>query len=311
MLITIGITCFNAEKTIKRALDSALAQTWSPIEIIVVDDCSTDDSARIIKQIVNHQINIKFIQQQENQGASAARNTIIEIASGDYIAFFDDDDESLENRILEQFLEIQKYSETMDTHEPILCFASGLRHYQNGHIKDLNAIGSNGHPIIGERIAEYLLFNRRYPGYFYGTGTPSCSLMIKTADIKKLGSFDEDLRRVEDVDLAIRASLAKSIFIGTKKKLFIQYSTEGPHKTAKINFDYELKIIHKNKKFLKEKNRYLYSCLWTRIRFLHFQKRHFAFFFLLLFFLMCFPLSGSYHALRSLPQRLIHELKIR
>ena len=89
MTISIVIPCFNRENTIGRSLVSALSQSTPAHEIIVVDDGSSDDSARIARSFGSC---VKVIQ-QDNQGAAAARNRGIAEASGDWIAFLDSDDE--------------------------------------------------------------------------------------------------------------------------------------------------------------------------------------------------------------------------
>jgi teichuronic acid biosynthesis glycosyltransferase TuaG len=86
---SVVIPVYNAEATIKRTLDSCIAQTHTPYEIIVVDDFSTDETANIIATYGN---DVKYIQLLQNNGASVARNKGLDAATGDYIAFLDADD---------------------------------------------------------------------------------------------------------------------------------------------------------------------------------------------------------------------------
>jgi len=88
-LISAIIPVYNREKYIAEAIDSVLAQTYNPIEIIVVDDGSTDKSAGIVKEYQNSSIRYTF---QSNQGIGAARNTGTDLAQGSYFAFLDSDD---------------------------------------------------------------------------------------------------------------------------------------------------------------------------------------------------------------------------
>ena len=96
-LVSVIIPCYNVEKTVLKALKSVENQTYKNIEIVIVDDGSTDDSFNIVN---NHpsSANIRIIR-QENKGASAARNTGIMEAKGDYIAFLDADDVLVPNAI--------------------------------------------------------------------------------------------------------------------------------------------------------------------------------------------------------------------
>ena len=76
-LVTIGITAFNAEDTVARALASALAQTWRPIEIIVMDDASADHTRAVIDAIAAQHNCIRVVASQRNSGPAVARNEII------------------------------------------------------------------------------------------------------------------------------------------------------------------------------------------------------------------------------------------
>ncbi len=88
-LVSILIPCYNAEAWLAQTLESALAQTWSPTEIIVVDDGSKDRSLEIAKAFEPR--GVKVIS-QHNQGASAARNRAFQESQGDFIQYLDADD---------------------------------------------------------------------------------------------------------------------------------------------------------------------------------------------------------------------------
>jgi glycosyltransferase involved in cell wall biosynthesis len=87
-LVTVIIPVHNCERYLAEAIDSALAQSWRPIEIIVVDDGSTDRSAAIARRFAPR-VKYDFIAQG---GAGAARNRGVALAAGDYLAFLDADD---------------------------------------------------------------------------------------------------------------------------------------------------------------------------------------------------------------------------
>lgn len=91
--ISVIIPVYNAEEYLKRCLDSVCMQTLSDIEIICVDDCSTDNSWAILKEYEKKFKNMKLIHLSQNKGESVARNTGIEAATGEYLAFVDNDDE--------------------------------------------------------------------------------------------------------------------------------------------------------------------------------------------------------------------------
>lgn len=88
-LVSILIPCYNAEKWLAETLESALAQTWTNTEIILVDDGSTDGSLAIAKSFQSSQLKVVS---QSNKGASAARNHAYQTAQGEYIQYLDADD---------------------------------------------------------------------------------------------------------------------------------------------------------------------------------------------------------------------------
>jgi glycosyltransferase involved in cell wall biosynthesis len=91
-LITIGITLYNKEQYVENVLKTVLSQTYSKIEILIVDDKSTDNSLELVKQMAERYESIRVIEHQENGGLSVARNTIIDNAMGEYLLLWDADD---------------------------------------------------------------------------------------------------------------------------------------------------------------------------------------------------------------------------
>ena len=90
-LVSVVIPLYNAEKYIEETMQSILDQTYKNIEIVIVDDGSKDQSPSIVKILLKIPRSSK-IRSSKNQGVSVARNTGIENASGEYIAFLDSDD---------------------------------------------------------------------------------------------------------------------------------------------------------------------------------------------------------------------------
>ena len=90
--ISIIIPNYNKEKYIEKCVDSVLKQSYMPKEIIIVDDCSTDNSRRIIEKLAKENESIKLIYPKTNGGVSKARNLGLQNASYDYVTFIDSDD---------------------------------------------------------------------------------------------------------------------------------------------------------------------------------------------------------------------------
>ena len=90
--ISIVVAVYNSEKTLQKCVDSLLNQTYTNIEIILVNDCSKDRSLSICEQYGSHNNRIVVVNNQKNQGVSATRNKGIDVSTGDYICFVDSDD---------------------------------------------------------------------------------------------------------------------------------------------------------------------------------------------------------------------------
>jgi len=98
-LVTVYMPTHNRCQLLKRAVQSVLKQTYPAIELIIVDDASTDDTHNYLTELVTKHHNIYFFTQQRAKGACAARNIAIKAAQGKFVTGLDDDDEFLPERI--------------------------------------------------------------------------------------------------------------------------------------------------------------------------------------------------------------------
>lgn len=309
-LISVGITCFNAIDTIERAVKSALAQQWSNLEVIAVDDQSTDGSWAVLEKLARENANLKIIRQDANTGPAGARNAVLENASGEFVVFFDDDDESLPGRLAAQYARITAY-ERQTGHTLVACYASGWRIYPNGYSIEIEAIGSQPEIPKGDEVADYILFNGRKPGVFYGAGTPSCALAARKRVFDAVGRFDPDFRRVEDAEFAIRLARRGGHFIGCPEKLYIQHASVGADKSSKMNFEAEIKMIEVNRDYLEPRNRYHYARNWFRFRYHHFAGETGLMLVALVRAWLRHPVLVTRHFLSSAPARLLHEIRMK
>ena len=307
--VTIGITCYNARDTIARAVASALAQDWDDLEVLVADDASTDCSADLVAKLIADDRRARLIRLPVNGGAAAARNAIIAQAAGTFLAFFDDDDESLPQRVRQQVHTIAAF-EAEKGPVPIACYAGGTRHYPNGYVKPLPAIGASEVRPHGAALADYLLFHRVLPGWAYASGTPTCALMARTELLRSLGGFDNKLRRVEDVDFAIRLALNGGWFIGTQEKLFVQHASQSSDKSHAANRDAEVAVAEKHAGYLRSIGRYHYARNWPLLRYYHFERDYLRFGLQFLRIAMVNPVLASRHILATGPKRLSHERRM-
>lgn len=112
-LVSVIIPVYNSAKYIEETINSVLNQIYQNFEIIIVDDCSTDDSCKIIENLKDKRI--RLIKLEKNSGVAVARNTAIENANGQYIAFLDSDDTWVRNKLqlqMEQMEEEVSFSYT-------------------------------------------------------------------------------------------------------------------------------------------------------------------------------------------------------
>ena len=107
-LVSIITPSYNSALLIVPTIKSVISQSVGNWEMIIVDDCSSDNSVEVIQSFVERDPRIKLIQLSENSGAAVARNTAIEAAQGRYIAFLDSDDAWLPNKLEKQIAFMQE-----------------------------------------------------------------------------------------------------------------------------------------------------------------------------------------------------------
>ena len=119
-MVSIIIPAYNRANTIVRSVNSILNQTYSDIEVIVVDDCSEDGLKKIIEDF--NEARLRYVRLNSRSGACVARNKGVEVSKGEYIAFQDSDDEWTPDK-----LEVQLNA--MIAHDADVCFCRLKRHY--------------------------------------------------------------------------------------------------------------------------------------------------------------------------------------
>lgn len=305
-LVTIGITSYNSEKTIKKAIEGALKQTWLNKEIIVVDDFSNDNSIKVIESSTYRKA-IRLYKNIKNLGASESRNKIIKESKGEIICFMDDDDWSMPNRVKKQMQAI--FNSGYPNKRLIACTASMERVYANKFKRELIAMGSRGLVPEGAELANFILYYEKKNNVDYGFGLPTCSLTITKDCFKKCGIFDKNLIRVEDLDMAIRLSFNNVIFTGVKEILIKQTVSLRENKNPENNLNSEIKVIEKNKDYLINKKLFWHSKQWPLIRYYYFKNNYLRLIFNLLLVLLANPKRSINHFLQTGGKRLILDLR--
>ena len=108
--ISIITPCYNAENYLKQMIKSVISQTYVKWELIIVDDCSNDNSVKIIKKFMRLDTRIKLLKSKKRSGAAFARNIAIKVAKGRYLTFLDADDYWCNNFLKYSTESIKNYS---------------------------------------------------------------------------------------------------------------------------------------------------------------------------------------------------------
>ncbi len=178
-LVSVIMPTYNRGYIIENAIDSILNQSYSNIELIIVDDCSSDNTEEVIKKYNNERL--VYYKLDTNSGANAARNFGIEKSKGKYITFQDSDDTSEKNRISEQ----------------INCMINNNVFWTFSSFKRINNKKSTIVPkahIASDNILDKLLYRNFI--------TTQC--ILGKREIFENIKFDTKLPRFQDWDLAIR-----------------------------------------------------------------------------------------------------------
>ncbi len=181
--VTVVVPIYNSAKTIKRAIDSIVAQTFSDLEIVVVDDGSTDQGSDVVAQYGISNLNL--IKHLHNKGAAAARNTGVVAARGRLIAFLDSDDVWRRDKVERQVAAINLAGDSISR----ACATGYIFHKRNRTLTvnlDMPAVQFRRDILFGCTIS------------------PGTTLLVDRRVFDEVGYFDEDLRRLEDWDWLLR-----------------------------------------------------------------------------------------------------------
>ena len=196
------LPAYNAESHLKEALDSVFAQSYRPIEVVVVDDGSTDATAEIVKGFPD----VRYVC-QNNRGPSAARNAAIGIAQGALIAFIDADDVWEPAKLNEQVA--------------ILCAApeaglvfSNMRHFSESG--DLQPSMFAKYGLTAEFFGEDRRVLDCVSKLVRTNFIPTSSVVARKDAVVGVGGFDEGIRKAEDWDLWLRIALRSPIVYSAK-----------------------------------------------------------------------------------------------
>lgn len=225
-LISVIIPTYNRSDLILRAIASVIAQSYSHLEIIIVDDASQEDIAGVIQQIDD--CRIQYIRHPHNLGGSESRNTGIKHAQGELIAFLDSDDVWLPNKLQTQLDAVAQAVPQHNLHN-LVCYSKFQLSPQVFYAQSI--FPSRGKQTQ-ETIPHYLWVSR-------GEMLTSTLLISRELALKTL--FKPGLVKHQDLDFVIRLEQEGATFIFIPQVLTIWHNESRSDRTSKIN-DYQFSL---------------------------------------------------------------------
>lgn len=227
-LISVIIPTYNRCDKLKAAMESVLSQTYTNIELLIIDDGSTDNTREMVEEMQDSRI--RYIRLPQNMGAAAARNEGVRFAKGEIIAFHDSDDIWLSEKLEKQMSYWKEHPEFS------MIYCAYLLHRDNLKFRTQPAERKE---LEGD-ILQYLLLRN-----FIGTPT----MLLRKACFEDVGGFNVALHCLEDWEFAVR--FAESYYIGYVDEVLVKaYYSPGGISSKKAEY-YETKcyVISKYQKY--------------------------------------------------------------
>lgn len=184
MLVSVVIPTYNRAGLMERAVKSVLQQTFKDLEVIIVDDASTDDTGDRIKSLQKIEYCIHNFRHDKNRGAQAARNTGIRNAKGEYIAFLDSDNEWLPSKLEKQ---MTLFSQNSGSIGVVYCGYSKV------------ALGGD---VLNLYVPQHrgMVYRHTLRNWLTDTST----LVVRKEILERISGFDESIHAYQEWDLCIR-----------------------------------------------------------------------------------------------------------
>lgn len=222
--VSVVIPCYNDVEYLGDAIESVLEQTLTPREVLVVDDGSTEDIDRVLDEYTDED-RVDIIEHDENRGLPAARNTGIQNAEGEYVAFLDADDEWTSEKL-------QKQLELFDGESSIGLVYSD--HYR---------INPGGEVISNRRARDPPDGDFLEKAFVDGIGgiLPS-TVIVRSECFEEVGYFDERLLQAQELDMFMRigAEFDLSRVPEPLVRRRVRVGSLGSDKTRKIQYRREI-----------------------------------------------------------------------
>lgn len=224
-LISVIVPCYNIEHYIENTIKSILNSTYSEIELLLINDGSTDNTSQILKKYEEIDHRVKVIH-KNNGGVSSARNIGIDIARGDYIYFLDGDD-TIENTLFETALKIFEKNSEID----IFSFGFDIVNEKNIQLKNYSFKKYDKKLISGREFLN-LLFTKKLRQHI-------SSFIVRKKILKENNIiFPEDVAYCEDQEVQVKLLLNSNLIYYNNKpdSHYLQRETSAM-RTEQINYD--------------------------------------------------------------------------
>lgn len=183
--ISVILPTYNRAYILTRAIESVLSQSHKNLELIVVDDGSTDGTSSVVDEIQDERI--RYVKAEKNQGAAAARNVGLQYATGNYVAFQDSDDYWRPDKLRLQMKELKEMDAGFCYHKIRYDFGEGR-----------SAILPDERITVSEKRGDI------YAQLLYENMVDCPALLVRRECLEEVGGFDPGLKALEDYDLALR-----------------------------------------------------------------------------------------------------------
>ncbi len=229
------ISTYQPSQLLRDAINSILLQSIRPKEIILIDDCSKNFELGDIQNLIPADIIFIFHSNSQNLGAGGSRNVGVRLSSANYIIFFDDDDVSLPIRSVIHKEAFQNGA--------TVSYVSSRKQYSNGYKVEFPNLEIQPGVLDSKKLAQKLLYGGNLRDSF--GDVPSCALAISKFEFMAIGGFDSSMRRLEDVDLAIRLSLGHASFAWSSVIAVDRTSTLRQDKGGLVETNHERILLQK------------------------------------------------------------------
>lgn len=192
MRVSIIIPSYNHSNHIGESIQSVLNQDWPDIDLIVIDDGSSDDSPKIIRQMLKDRDDCTFIA-RENRGLINTLNEGIALAQGEVLCSVASDDYLLPGSL-------RSRAEYLKNHpECVAVFADGIH---------VTGSEETSEPLISDKVRQLFSVDDPIPSLIQGVSVPLHTMMARTEIVREIGAFDTRFQICEDLDIQLRLFLA-------------------------------------------------------------------------------------------------------